>query len=134
MGVPVKPSLMELPVIYDISMCTVTVLVSFLNMYCTQINCLIGIGAQFSAYCLNVFSKLLGVICVNFGSIIELDSQAGAQLKLFYFYVVLDRLYSGLPLNVWKVVVIVLSTIFIVVKFCLQPAKNWINTEIEKLE
>lgn len=52
----------------------------------------------------------------------------------FTFVAVVEQLFVNVPINVWKLVLMVLVTLILVLKFCRQPFISYINDENEKLE
>ncbi|CAB3977188.1 Hypothetical predicted protein [Paramuricea clavata] len=48
--------------------------------------------------------------------------------------VVVEQLYGGVSIDIWKLVLFASVTIFLALKFCRQPFINYINAENEKLE
>ena len=52
----------------------------------------------------------------------------------YNFLLVVEQLYGGVSINIWKLVLFASVVIFLVLKFCRQPFINYINAENEKLE
>lgn len=53
---------------------------------------------------------------------------------IYYFFAVVEQLYGGIPINVWKLVLLALVSIFLLLKFGCQPFTSFLNDENEKLE
>jgi hypothetical protein len=66
---------------------------------------------------------------VEFHSIVFLPS-----MITYNFLLVVEQLYGGVSINIWKLVLFASVVIFLVLKFCRQPFINYINAENEKLE
>lgn len=52
----------------------------------------------------------------------------------FTFVAVVEQLFVNVPINVWKLALMVVVTLILVLKFCRQPFISYINDENEKLE
>ena len=65
---------------------------------------------------------------------IEVLLLCSVTITIYNFVAVVEQLCGGIPINVWKLVLLASVTMFLLVKFGRQPFVSYISDENEKLE